>query len=285
MHRQVSGKDFIKRLLNSFIFFCLLSPSMLYAVGKKNKIAFVGASMTAGAGKGISFHKPASHYFKHLRYNNSFSVINHSPVADLVELYKTKQNPVEKLTGQIRAASKEDPKMIIAIDALFWVVYNARSNDVLESLEKALAVMTKAKQNFVISLLPDLPVNTHMWIYRLPTDIIVNVNKRLKQWSQEQNDKSPEQGKVLLLDLNSYFDKDSYFNCGKQLGMQPKTEIMAKGEIHPTEFGHLCLAGRLLDELCKSDLPQFNFIASHFNIAELVLPNLSKKPSHRHDEH
>ena len=120
MHRQVSGKDFLKRLLNSFIFFCLLSPSMLYAVGKKNEIAFVGASMTAGAGKGISFHNPASHYFKHLRYNNSFSVINHSPVADLVELYKTIQNPVEKLTGQIRAASKEDPKMIIAIDALFW---------------------------------------------------------------------------------------------------------------------------------------------------------------------
>ena len=239
--------------------------------------------MTAGSGKGISFHEPASHYFKHLRYDNSFSVTNHSPVANLVELYKTIQNPVGKLTGQILAASKEDPKMIIAIDALFWVVYHAQSNRVLERLETVLAVMTKAKQNFVISLLPHISVQTPMRIYRLPTNIIDNINKRLTQWSKEQNDKSPEQGRVLLLNLNSYFDKESYFNCGTQLGKKTKTEIMAKGEIHPTEFGHLCLAGRLLDELSKSDLPQFNFIASNFNSTKLH--DLSKSLLHRHDEH
>ena len=281
MHRQVSDNTYSGWLFKHFLFFCLLSPSMLYAVGTKNEIAFVGASITAGVVKVPVFHKPSSYYFEQISYNNSFSVNNHSPVKNLLGLNGIINHPVDKLAKQIEKAVQRTPKVIIAIDALFWVVYRS-PGDALERLEKALAVMTKAKQNFVISLLPLTSVTVLSVTYSSFAVTIDKVNKRLREWTLNQNEKHPDQGRILLLDLTSYFGDKPYLNCGAQLGKKRRTDVMSEDGVHPTEYGHLCLAGRLLEELSQSKLSQFNFIESHFDSTKLH--DLSKELLHKHRE-
>ncbi|MET4694068.1 SGNH/GDSL hydrolase family protein [Endozoicomonas lisbonensis] len=276
MHRQVSGNTSLRKLFKSFMFFCLLSPSILYATGKKDEIAFVGASITAGAGELLNFNEPSSHYFELIRYDNSFSVSNQSPVGNSLGLLNIIKSPVDKLAEQIKKAVQRAPKMIITIDGLFWVVYKSEK-DALQRLEKALTHMTQAKQNFVISLLPVVSVPLFGKYYSVSSKTINDVNKRLKEWSQDQNKKHPNQGQVLLLDLTSYFGKEPGVNCGRTLGKKTRKEVMPEGQIHPTKFGHLCLTGRLLEELSQSKLSQFNLIASHFNSTKLL--DLPEEPS------
>ncbi len=213
-----------------------------------NRIAMIGASVSAGFTESELFGGPKTAQYRLHHYLNAALLSPHEPVTNLAHAMFFLA-PEAETQRQIERVAKLKPTLVTAVDFLFWFCYGDFSEiERLEEFEKGLKFLESVQCPLIVGNIPDASAAIKTGMLRaeqVPTAKTISAaNQRLKEWAK----KRPQ---VAILSISDFLHNalaNQPLTVHKLTIPQGKTRALLQNDLlHTTSRGCAALALAILD--------------------------------------
>jgi hypothetical protein len=216
------------------------------------RIAMIGASLTAGFTMSEPFGGPKTEQCRLSRYVDAGIKVRHEPVQNFATPTFF-MAPVVNGREQIRQALNLKPTLVTAVDFLFWFCYGhgIAEQQRLPRLEKGLSLLDDFKCPLVIGDIPDVSaaVGTMLTADEVPAAATRDLaNQRIRQWAADR-------ANVVIIPIAQLMraiasnDPVTFHGATEPRGATRR--FLQDDQLHPTPAGCAFLAESIFDSLCS----------------------------------